>query len=110
AFLAQLALTESRLLQASIVAALLRLAAVFIIAAQVVSSVRREIDERRLELMLALALPRATQYLARLAGFVVLGIVLAACFSLPLALWAPPAGVLALGVSVGVGPGVVGAA
>jgi hypothetical protein len=100
AFLAQLALTESRLLQASIVAALLRLAAVFIIAAHVVSSLRREIDERRLELMLALALPRATQYLARLAGFVVLGIVLAACFSLPLALWAPPAGVLAWGASL----------
>jgi len=100
AFLAQLAISESRLLQASIVAALLRLAAVFIIAAHAVSSVRREIDERRLELLLALALPRATQYLGRLAGFVVLGIVLAACFSLPLALWAPVPGIFAWGTSL----------
>ena len=99
-FVAQVAITESRLLQASIVAALLRLAAVFIIAAHVVSSVRREIDERRLELLLALPLARATQYLARLAGFVVLGLVLAACFSLPLALWAPLPAVLAWGVSL----------
>jgi hypothetical protein len=100
AFVAQLAISESRLTQASIVAALLRLAAVFIIAAHVVSSVRREIDERRLDLLLALPLARATQYLARLAGFVVLGLVLAACFSLPLALWAPLPGVLAWGASL----------
>ncbi|MFN2644525.1 MAG: ABC transporter permease [Burkholderiales bacterium] len=86
-FVAQLAITESRPLQAALVAALLRLAAVFMIASQTASSVRREIDERRLELMLALALPRATQYLGRLAGLVVLGTVLALVFSLPLLLW-----------------------
>ena len=99
-FVAQLAISESRLTQASIVAALLRLSAVFIIAAQVVSSVRREIDERRLALLLALPLARAAQYLGRLAGFVVLGLLLAACFSLPLALWAPLPGVLAWGASL----------
>lgn len=99
-FLAQLALTESRMLQAAVVAALLRVCAVFVLAAQIVSSVRREIDEKRLELMLALPLARATQYAGRLAGFTTLGVVLAALFAAPLALWASPAAILAWGLSL----------
>jgi hypothetical protein len=89
-FLSQLALTESRMLQAAVVAALLRVAAVFLIAGQVVASVRREIDDKRLELSLALPFSRATQYLARLGGFVALGTLLAVVFAVPTLLWAPP--------------------
>jgi ABC-type Na+ efflux pump permease subunit len=100
AFLGQLAITESRLLQAAVVAALLRVGAVFLLAAQVVTSVQREIDDRRLELMLALPLSRATQYLGRLLGFVAVGVVFAAAFSLPLLLWAVPAAVLAWALSL----------
>src|SRR5438445_4921166 len=100
AFLSQVALTESRMLQAAVVAALLRVCAVFVIAAQVVASVRREIDDKRLELMLALPLSRAAQYLGRLAGFIALGFVLAIVFALPLLLWAPAAAVLAWGLSL----------
>src|SRR3954452_24842284 len=109
-FLAQLAITESRLLQVAVVAALLRLSAVLMLAAQVVSSVRREADERRLELLLALPLGRATQYLGRLAGFVALGVVLAACFALPLLLWSPPAAVLAWAASLALELALVAAA
>jgi len=100
AFLAQLAITEARLLQSAVVAALLRSCAVFVIAAQVVGAVRREVDDRRLELALALALPRSTQYLGRLAGFALAGAALALVFSLPLLLWAPPAAVAAWGLSL----------
>ena len=110
AFLAELAITESRLLQAAVVAALLRIAAVFLLAAQVVASVRREIDDRRLELMLALPLSRPAQYLGRLAGFIALGIVLAAVFASPLLLWARPAAVLAWGLSLALELALVGAA
>ena len=110
AFLAQLAITESRLLQAAIVAALLRIAAVFLLATQVVASVRREIDDRRLELMLALPLSRPAQYLGRLAGFIALGIVLAVVFALPLLLWARPAAVLAWALSLACELALVGAA
>ena len=109
-FLAQLAITESRLLQVAVVAALLRLSAVLMLAAQVVSSVRREADERRLELLLALPLGRATQYLGRLAGFIALGVVLAACFALPLLLWSPPAAVLAWAASLALELALVAAA
>jgi ABC-type transport system involved in multi-copper enzyme maturation permease subunit len=109
-FLAQLAITESRLLQVAVVAALLRLSAVLIVAAQVVSSVRREADERRLEFLLALPLARATQYLGRLAGFIALGVVLAVCFALPLLLWSPPAAVLAWASSLALELALVAAA
>jgi hypothetical protein len=65
-----------------------------------VASVRREIDEKRLELMLALPLARAVQYVARLAGFAALGVTLAAVFALPLLVWAAPTAVLAWGFSL----------
>ena len=91
AYLSQLAIIESRLLQAAVVAALLRVCAVFALAAQVVASVRREIDDKRLELMLSLPLSRTTQYLGRLGGFIGLGAALAVLFALPLLLWATPA-------------------
>jgi hypothetical protein len=89
-FLSQLALTESRLLQAGVVAALLRVCAVFVIAAQVVASVQREVAGKGLELMLSLPLARSTQYLGRLAGFAACGAVLACLFAVPLALWTAP--------------------
>ena len=110
AFLAQLALTESRMVQTAVVAALLRASAVFIIAAQVIASVRREIDERRLELMLSLPLSRGTQYLGRLAGFMACGLVLAVLFSLPLFLWAAPAAVAAWALSLALELALVAAA
>jgi hypothetical protein len=100
AFLAQLAITEARMLQTAVVAALLRACAVFVTAAQVVSAVRREIDDRRLELALALPLSRSTQYLGRLAGFALGGAALAALFAAPLLLWAPPAAVATWALSL----------
>ena len=100
AFLSQVALTESRALQAAIVAALLRACAVFLIAAQVASSLLREINDKGLEAMLSLPLPRATHYLGRLAGFAACGLALAAAFSLALLPWAPPGAVALWGLSL----------
>ncbi len=99
-FLSQLALTESRMLQAAVVAALLRVCAVFLVAGQVVASVRREIDDKRLELALSLPLSRAAQYLGRLAGFIVLGALLALMFAAPALLWASPLAVACWAVSL----------
>ena len=101
AFLSQLAVTESRMLQAAVVAAVLRVCAVFIIAAQVIASVRREIDDKRLELMLSLPWSRATQYLGRLAGFAACAAIVALVFAVPLLLWASPAAVAYWGLSLG---------
>lgn len=110
AFLSQLAITETRELQAAVVAALLRLSAVFLIAAQVIASVRREIDDRRLELALALPIARSTQYLGRLAGFALCGLVLACFFAAPLLLWASPGTVAAWAVSLALELALVAAA
>ena len=89
-FLSQLALTESRMLQAAVVAALLRVCAVFLVAGQVVASVRREIDDKRLELALSLPLSRSAQYLGRLGGFIALGGLIALIFAVPTLLWSSP--------------------
>ncbi len=99
-FLSQVAVTETVALQISIVAAVLRFCAVFLLASHVTSSILREINDKGLELMLALALSRASHYLGRLAGFAACGVALAAAFALPLLLWNSPAAVTAWGFSL----------
>jgi len=110
AFLSQVALTESRALQVAVVAALLRACAVFLIAAQVASSVLREINDKGLELMLSLPLPRSAHYLGRLAGFAVLGAALAGVFAAPLLAWAPAGAVALWGLSLACETALVAAA
>lgn len=110
AFLSQVALTESRELQAAVVAAVLRACAAFLVAAQVASSTLREINDKGLELMLSLPLSRSTQYLGRFAGFAGCAVALAAAFSLPLLLWAPPGAVALWGVSLACEAALVAAA
>jgi ABC-type transport system involved in multi-copper enzyme maturation permease subunit len=102
AFLSSVALTEGRELRISVVAALLRACAVFLIAAQVAASVQREIDDKGLEQMLSLPLSRTVHYLGRLAGFAACAIALAVLFSLPIALWTPPARLVPWTVSLAV--------
>ena len=93
AFLSQVALTEGRLLQVAVVAALLRAFAVFLVAVQVSASVIREREDKGLELMLSLPLTRASHYLGRLAGFAAMAALLALAFALPLFAWASPGAV-----------------
>jgi ABC-type Na+ efflux pump permease subunit len=110
AFLSQVALTEARELQVAILAALLRACAVFLVTAQVTSSVLRDLDDKALEWMLALPLRRSTQYLGRLAGYVACAVLLAAAFALALALWAPPAAAALWGLSLACEAALVAAA
>ena len=94
-FLAQVALTETRELQAAVVGPLLRLSAAFLIATHVVASVTREANDRGLELALALPISRSTYYLGKLTGFAACAALLATLFALPMLLWSAP-GPLAL--------------
>ena len=100
AFLSQVALTESRELQVSIVAAWLRACAVFLMAAHVATRTLREIDDKALEQMLALPIGRPSQYLGRLAGLAACGALLAAAFCAPLAIWASPGAIALWGLSL----------
>lgn len=110
AFLSQVAVTESRTLQAALVAAVLRAGAVFLLAAQVAGSTLREMNDKVLELSLSLPMSRAAQYLGRLAGFAACGAVLAAAFAATLLLWAPPAAVALWGFSLALECALVSAA
>jgi hypothetical protein len=110
AFLSGVALTETRALQLSIVAALLRAAAIFLVAAHVSAATLRELNDKGLELMLALPLARSTHYLGRLAGHALCAGALALAFAAPLLLWAPAGAVAHWGVSLACEAALVAAA
>jgi hypothetical protein len=94
AFLSQVALTESRETQLALVAPLLRASAVLLICLHVAGSTLREMQDRTLEVALALPLTRTTHYLGRLAGHAACAALLALAFSLPLLVFAFPHAVI----------------
>jgi hypothetical protein len=110
AFLSQVALTEARPLQLAVAGAVLRACAVFLVAVHVSASVTREINDKGLELMLSLPLPRAAHYLGRLAGFSAVAAAIAAVFALPLLGWASAAAVGAWALSLALEATLVAAA
>ncbi len=110
AFLSQVAVTESRELQAAFAAALLRAGAAFLLAAHIAASLVRESNDKVLELALALPLSRSQYYLGKLAGFGACGACLAAAFCAPLLFWAPPEAVALWGLSLACELLLVGAA
>jgi hypothetical protein len=85
-FLAQVALTETSLIRITLLAALYRLGAVFILASFVVASIQREFADQGVQLALSLPLTRAGYCAGKLAGFAVCAIVLALLFALALGL------------------------
>ena len=90
-FLAYVALTETRELQATVCGALLRACAAFLIATHVVASMAREASDRGLEVALTLPISRSTYYVGKLAGFACCGLMLATAFAVPLLPWSAPA-------------------
>lgn len=99
-FAAELAIIESTRMQTAIYAAGVRLAAVFIAGFCVLSSVTREFNDKGLDVLLALDIPRSHYILGRLAGFIALGLVIAVVVCLPLLLVAPIIAVLQWGFSL----------
>ena len=89
-FVSELAVTESLHMQITFYAAGARLAAVFIVAVHVLGSVTREFDDKGLDALLALDLPRSHYILGKLGGFLAMGVVIGAITCLPL-LWMAPA-------------------
>ncbi|HEY8100790.1 MAG TPA: ABC transporter permease [Burkholderiaceae bacterium] len=89
-FLNALALTESRQIQIALLAAFLRFSAVFLIATFVVTSMVREFNDKGLELVLALPLPRVGYLFGKLAGFALLAAIPALLFGLLTLFLTPP--------------------
>lgn len=88
-FIGDLTITEHRVTQVAILAAFLRLSAVVIITLFVVTSALRELQDKTLEMMLAMPLRRSSYYLGKLAGFSLIALMIAVIFSLLLLLYAP---------------------
>ncbi len=99
-FLQQVAITESAQIQAALLAALLRVGAVFMLASFVVTSMVREFNDKVMELILSRPIRRSSYFFGKLAGFALVALVLALIFSLPLALFAPAPRVALWGLSL----------
>jgi ABC-type transport system involved in multi-copper enzyme maturation permease subunit len=84
-FIREIAITDSARFQTSFYAATVRFAMVFIAALHVVGSVSREFQDKGLDMVLALDLPRAHYVIGRLMGFLSIALALALVAALPLA-------------------------
>ncbi len=87
-FIGDLAITERRVTQVALLAAFLRVSAVVVVAIFVVSSTLRELQDKTLLMILAMATPRGSYYLGKLIGFVLISILIAVIFSSVLLLYA----------------------
>jgi len=100
-FVEALAVTEGARIQAGFYASAMRLACVFIAGLYVLVSVTREFNDKGLDILLALDLPRSHYVLGRLAGFLAIAALIALIASLPLAWIAAPATALQWAISLG---------
>jgi len=91
-FLNQVAITESREIQTALLAAPLRVAAVFMIAVFVITSTVREFNDKIVELLLSLPAPRSFYFLGKFAGYAAVALIVALLSALPLAPFANSAG------------------
>jgi len=93
-FVRQQAITESARIQTAFLASMLRLGAVFIVAITVLQGSVREFNDKVLELMLSLDLPRPAYLTGKFLGYASLGVICAIVVSLPLLLLSEPQHVL----------------
>lgn len=91
-FLAQVAIAETVEIQTALLAAPLRVAAVFIVAVFVITSMVREANDKVTELLLSLPAPRSSYFFGKFAGYATVALIVALLCALPLALLAKPSG------------------
>lgn len=93
-FVEAISIAEGARLQTGFYAAGVRLCSVFIAALYVLVSVTREFNDKGLDVLLALDLPRSHYILGKLTGFLAIAALIAVAAALPLAWLAPPSAVL----------------
>ncbi len=99
-FVGDLAITEHNATQLSVLAVFLRLSAVMLVALFVVSSSLRELQDKTLEMILAMSVPRSKYYLGKLLGYVSVATLIGLIFALLLLLYAPFEQVLIWSISL----------
>lgn len=100
-FARELAVTESMRLQTALLASALRLASVFLVGLYILNGLTREFNDKVVELMLSLDLPRPAYLLGKFCGFALIAIGVAAIATVPIAWLAPPWQALSWGCSLG---------
>ncbi len=100
-FIEAISVTEGVRFQAGFYAAGARLAGVFIAGIFVLVSVTREFDDKGMDVLLALDLPRSHYILGKLAGFTAIAALIAITAALPLAWLASPQAALQWMISLG---------
>lgn len=99
-FLNEIAIADSQRIQTAFLAATLRPASVFVLSLFIISSLAREFNDKGLELILSLDLPRASYVLGKQLGFMGVALLLAAAVSLLLAAFAPASQAALWGLSL----------
>jgi ABC-type transport system involved in multi-copper enzyme maturation permease subunit len=99
-FVEHVAITETTRLQTGFLAASARMGVVFVLCLHIASSMVREFNDKGVDLLLSLDLPRAGYFFGKLLGFAGLALVIATMTSLALALLAPLPGVALWGTSL----------
>lgn len=99
-FVDAIAVTEGARLQTGFYAAGTRLACVFIVGLYVLVSMTREFNDKGLDLVLALDMPRSHYVLGKLGGFLAIAALVAVAASLPLAWLAAPQAVVQWALSL----------
>jgi len=99
-FIGDLAITEHRVTQVSVLGAFLRLSAVVIVTMFVVSSTVRELQDKTLEMILAMPIHRSSYYLGKLMGFIQVSAIIAIIFSSMLLIYAAADQVVIWGISL----------
>ncbi len=99
-FVGELAIAEHRVTQVSILAAFLRICAVVMTTLFVVSSTLRELQDKTLEMILAMPIHRGSYYLGKLLGFLTIAALLALVFATLLLFYADTGQVLIWTVSL----------
>ena len=99
-FIGDLAITEHRVTQVALLGAFLRLSAIVIVTMFVVSSTVRELQDKTLEMILAMPIHRSSYYLGKLTGFIHVSAIIATIFSTMLLLYAAADQVLIWGISL----------
>jgi len=87
-FIGDLAITEHRVTQVAILAAFLRISAVLMVTLFVVSSTVRELQDKTLEMILAMSIRRGNYYLGKLIGYFYIALLVSIIFAVLLLLYA----------------------
>lgn len=99
-FVRELAVTEAARFQTGFYAAAARLAAVFLTSVYVLASITREFNDKGLDVVLALDVPRTHYICGKLVGFIAAALLIAIIVALPLWLLAPATAALFWTVSL----------